>query len=471
MSENLHPAHSSAPPAPSARTAFFGRPTCRQCAGTGVVGAGAECPGCYDVVEQARDWLATKCDAPRRDPRDPQDSHAVVFGAACCVVKGFNLQGVVAFSLLREYCGRSDRRWSDQEIQHKLAEAGRAGGQVGHLIFTRPGFRGPGNVGGGSGADSPTPGNGNGPGHPGNGAVFHDGDPVRYAGQYEKALPFDRAALEAVQVKGVVVDDVFLRARSVAWVPEVSVEDFLCGLYRPGERILVFTKFRSQGDFCYEVGVGWWRLGPRVEDKKVGCERPRLDQPEGVWYLAQPVSGGWNVKPGSNPREYTRRDYQGVTAWRYMVVESDEKDIEPLWLNALAQLRIPIVAMYTSGGKSVHALVRVNAESKDQWEEMRGVVRPLLTKLGADRAVFSGVRLTRLPGFLRLGTGADSKEGYRRFPKPRLQRLLYWNPEAGCQPILTLPVRFPEGCGGKGGINKMTMNVLSERSTGGQASS
>lgn len=50
-----------------------------------------------------------------------------------------------------------------------------------------------------------------------------------------------------------------------------------------------------------------------------------------------------------------------------------ESDVTPadLWLRALVQLPFPLVAAYTSGGRSVHALLRVNAESKAEWDAVR----------------------------------------------------------------------------------------------------
>jgi hypothetical protein len=120
-----------------------------------------------------------------------------------------------------------------------------------------------------------------------------------------------------------------------------------------------------------------------------------------------------------------------------MVVESDEDGIEEAWLNLLVQLPLRIAAMYTSGSRSVHALVRVDMSSKANWDLLRDRMKPMLTRLGADKGVFSAVRLTRLPGCMRQGTEKDGV--YTRFPAPRLQRLLFLNPLADWAPILSLP--------------------------------
>jgi hypothetical protein len=83
---------------------------------------------------------------------------------------------------------------------------------------------------------------------------------------------------------------------------------------------------------------------------------------------------------------------------------------------------LPISAIYDSGGDSIHALVRVDAESKAQWDEGRDAIKPHLIKLGADPGALSGVRLTRLPNC-------------RRENKKQLQRLLYLTDSPDCVPI------------------------------------
>lgn len=394
---------------------MIGRQSCTACNGTGDV-AGAACVRCEDVVEQCRDWLLLKCEAPRRAANDPQDSHAVAFAAACVCVQGFNLPGPVAEGLFREYLGRSDAPWTESEIAHKLHGAGSAGGkEAGFLIWTRrdraAAIAEAGNAGGREWNFKPAVG------------------PVVRPVDMGRAVPFNRGALEQLQMPGLRVERDWLRERSAVDPAEVSASAFLNALYDDGEFVIVFTRFRSQGEYVYQVGKSWWKLGERSGQVSVKCDVPVKSWPEGVWFLAQPVTGRWVAQPprekGGEPR-YTRRSQVNVTAWRYMVVESDEAGIEDLWLNFLAQLPLPIVALYTSGGKSVHALLRVDAPSKEGWDAWRDIVRPLLTKCGADKAVFSAVRLTRLPTFIREGT-TTSDGKYFKYKEPRKQELLYLN--------------------------------------------
>jgi len=73
-------------------------------------------------------------------------------------------------------------------------------------------------------------------------------------------------------------------------------EGFLDALYEPGERVLIFTKFKSQGQFIYWVGRGSSGLADRPGEGC--CRRSCLRRaPDGVWFLCQPVSGEWKVNP------------------------------------------------------------------------------------------------------------------------------------------------------------------------------
>jgi len=235
----------------------------------------------------------------------------------------------------------------------------------------------------------------------------------------------------------------WLAARSPVAIPEVqdlaTAELFLSAVYQPGERVLIFTREWSQGDFLWLPGGGSYRLADRPGVKAVPSPLP-AGGPLGCWFLAQPVLGRWEANPnnraGDGSPKLGRRHGACVTSWRFMVLESDSAPAA-LWLRALVQLPIPIVAAYTSGGRSIHALARVNAGSKEAWDALRDDLLPILAPLGADPAALTAVRLTRLPGTLRHGSrGKDGKT--LLYPSPRLQRLLWLNPNAPACPILDL---------------------------------
>ncbi len=198
----------------------------------------------------------------------------------------------------------------------------------------------------------------------------------------------------------------WLAARSVDDPSTISSRQFLEKLYRPNEKVLIFIDWRSQGDSVWPDDVDVPASGA-----------------DGVWFLAQPVSG--NYHPNPRIESMSRRSEEAVTSWRYLVIESD-KAKPKLWLGALAQFPLRIAAIYSSGGRSVHALVRIDARTKSEWDKERDAMREALVRLGADPGAMSAVRLTRLPGCYR---------------NRSLQKLLYLNPDPPMRPLLEIPPR------------------------------
>jgi hypothetical protein len=178
-----------------------------------------------------------------------------------------------------------------------------------------------------------------------------------------------------------VVDAEYLRLRSKFTLWNRTPAGFLHKLYRPGEKVVVFDVFESQG--C----AVWTHPGPAGDLSTLnylqkGCW--------GVWYLVQPVDGEVYWNPREN--KYSRRSEESVTSWRYAVVESDEAD--PLqWLQTLVQLPLPIAAIYSTGSRLPHALIRIGADSKAEWDRLvKGELGPSLVRLGACNGSLSAVR-------------------------------------------------------------------------------
>ncbi len=215
-----------------------------------------------------------------------------------------------------------------------------------------------------------------------------------------------------------VVDANWLRSRS-PMLPE-KWNGYLEAIYEPGEHVPVFIKFDSRSP---------WKIWTP------GMECPVMPTGEnGVWYLANPVDGQWRNVPRCvspyNPEGRTCRAEECVTSFRFVVLESDHSDadypgVTQDWLKFLALLPLRIVAVYTSAGKSVHALVRIDATSKADWDRQVREMKPFLIEHGADPGALSAVRLTRLPHAFRKGLK---------------QELLFCCPDADGTPIRELPI-------------------------------
>jgi hypothetical protein len=268
-------------------------------------------------------------------------------------------------------------------------------------------------------------------------SILGDGVPPPPQGPRRlKRPPFDaeKLALFASRCRREITLD-WLSARSPVPLSPAREQDhktakqFLDTLYDPGELVMIFTCFYSQGDFLWWVGKGGYRLADHRDVAPVESAIPSGGA-EGVWFLNQPVTGEWKINQaaskGDDPK-WSRRHGDCVTSWRYLVLESDVAAPD-LWLRALVLLPLPIAAIYTSGGKSIHALVRVDAEDKPTFDALRDELAQVVCPLGADAAAMTAVRLSRLPGMMRHGT--KDKEGMlHRYDHPRLQRLVWLNPE------------------------------------------
>lgn len=197
----------------------------------------------------------------------------------------------------------------------------------------------------------------------------------------------------------------WLQQRSPMPCAGMTSTEALNHLYTAGEKVVVFTDVQSQGQAIFVSGV------------TPASEIP-TDGTDGVWFLVNPVDGESHPNPRQENR-LSRRSEESVTSWRYLVLESDVMP-EEQWLQVLARIPMRISAIYASGGKSIHALVRVDATSKEEWDQMRVRIKRILVPLGADLQAMTAVRLSRLPNATR---------------GPNLQELLYLNPEPKPEPI------------------------------------
>jgi hypothetical protein len=366
-----------------------------------------------DIIERARLYIAKMPEAVAG-----QNGHDATYQVAVALVMGFDLSPAEALPLLEEYNARCRPPWSAADLARKANQADRASRvKRGYLLgaWTPPRQRQEGMAAScGSGEALP---------------------PVKPKMNLDALRRFAGKWAD-------VVDLVWLANRSAFDPARVTSERFLELLYRPQEKVLVFDDDKSQG-----------RLWPDE-----GRTVPHSGK-YGVWMQVQPVNGEyyeWGVDKEGKPK-FSRRSEPSITAWRYFVLESDEAPMR-MWLGALALLPLRIAALYSSGGDSVHALVRVDAASKSDWDSIKAEMKAGLVTIGADPGAMSAVRLSRLPQAWR--EGKRDKDGrYHRFPTPRLQKLLYVNPTPQAAPLVDLLARrdvektwataasFPQGDG------------------------
>lgn len=216
--------------------------------------------------------------------------------------------------------------------------------------------------------------------------------------------------------------------------PALWAELMLDTLYHHRERILIFDTFKSQGTHLRVVHEANYRLHHSPGHKATPCKTLPTRAADGAWYLTAPVLGTWQPNPNNvgadGQPKLGRRHAACCTRYPYAVLESDTLP-ECTWLRILSQLQFPIAAIYTSGGKSLHALLHVNARTAEQFNTARKILLRVCTPIGADPAAITPVRLSRLPGCVRLSKGEGA-----------MQELLYLNPmPQPRQPLCTMPPR------------------------------
>lgn len=230
------------------------------------------------------------------------------------------------------------------------------------------------------------------------------------------------------------VSRAWLRAISPMSIPADPTrwaELLLDTLYHHRERILVFDTFKSQGTHLRVVHEANYRLHHSPGHKATPCKILPQRAADGAWFLTAPVLGTWQPNPNNRGADgqpkLGRRHAACCTRFPYAVLESDTLP-EATWLRILVQLQFPIAAIYTSGGKSLHALLKVNATTAAQFNAARKILLRVCTPIGADPAAITPVRLSRLPGCVRLSKGEAA-----------MQELLYLNPTPQPrQPLCTM---------------------------------
>lgn len=113
--------------------------------------------------------------------------------------------------------------------------------------------------------------------------------------------------------------------------------------------------------------------------------------------------GDWNRQAGAWIR-FNPCDGKGVaganaTAYRYTLIESDDMSIEEQYF-AYKKLNLPIACLVKSGKKSLHAIVRVDAKTKEEYTQRVEFIYNFLANhdFHADPQNKNVLRLSRMPG-------------------------------------------------------------------------
>lgn len=130
----------------------------------------------------------------------------------------------------------------------------------------------------------------------------------------------------------------------------------------------------------------------------------------GAWFRINPCAAVGTGKDGA----ICDKD---ITAFRYFLIEFDDTPL-PIQAAFFYKLKLPVVAVLSSGGKSLHAWIKIGAANEEQFDERAKRITEALKPFGSDSANKNPSRLSRLPGAVRKIQAAGDG----------LQQLLYLNP-------------------------------------------
>ena len=181
------------------------------------------------------------------------------------------------------------------------------------------------------------------------------------------------------------------------WEPAQQLKRYLQALFEPDEYVAYVTESFIAADRRRPAKGCWDRTaGQLIEELDacggdVGKVMGDCDPEIGAWICFNPVDG-------------TGRKDANVTSYRYALVECD--NMEPgKQLAAIHQMELPCAALVYSGGKSIHAIVRVNAPDYAEYRKRVDHLYAICQKNGLtlDQQNRNPSRLSRMPGILRAG--------------------------------------------------------------------
>ena len=170
--------------------------------------------------------------------------------------------------------------------------------------------------------------------------------------------------------------------------------EYLTSLFKPSDYVGICTKFFQDKDGKWKPdGYGQRRtaqdLIDRLQISSIKMSLGTLNEQAGVYVRFNPLDG-----KGEGNSNVTRRDY--------CLIESDTDSIEKQYA-LFKKMNLPIKFLIHSGGKSLHAIVHVDAVNESQYRERVNRLYQFCKKNGLtpDEQDKNESRYSRLPGVKR----------------------------------------------------------------------
>jgi RecA-family ATPase len=293
-----------------------------------------------------------------------QGGHNQTFAVACLLTHGFALEAHDVWALLNEFNLSCQPAWTEKELRHKFESALKASHKKprGHLL----------NSGGYIKADFEIY-------KPSSSLVVSNKvEPKKYNPQNRTPLPTP-------------LDD--------------SCRRFILAAFKPGEHISMCDAVENKEKRSTPKDSGIVLTREQWLDKLDDCDgdpnKLFKNQVCGAFVRVNPTNGKTDAD---------------VEAFRHTLIEFDKLSCEDQF-SILTQSNVPCTAILHSGGKSIHAWVKVDATTRDEYDERVAWIYEHFRQYGVDPKNKNPSRFSRLPGMnrgnnvqslLSLNAGAES---------------------------------------------------------------
>lgn len=281
-----------------------------------------------DLLTRARNYL------DRMPPAvSGQGGHDQTFRVACVLVHGFGLSQADARPLMIDYSARCQPPWKEKDIDHKLADAERTPEPKGRGYLLK-GFK---HVY--QGRTSPE----NAPGP--SGWYQHTAQPDP-AAPSPKAAPARYAISDAETVPEPLLD---------------GTRQLLLAAFEPGEGIRIALAKNNEegtGEIPKDSGIVFSREEWLAKLATVDGNPNKL--------MHSPDRNGIFISV--NPMKVGGKSDADATAFRHCLLEFDKISLPEQW-GLIVQSRIPVTAVLYSGGKSLHAWVKIDAQDRREFDD------------------------------------------------------------------------------------------------------
>ena len=244
----------------------------------------------------------------------------------------------------------------------------------------------------------------------GAGTPVTGGTIVQFAREQGWTPPYDPGTAldwnDTVSAEGMIVDSSWVEAREVLqpkhWNPAVELIKYLETLFEAGENVGYVVKS--------------WKKEEKGKEKWVPADKGAYGRTAGklIELLSQcngdigSVLGDYDPEGGAwirfNPLDGKGVKNDNVSDFKYALVESDLMDIEKQHA-IIRELELPVACLVHSGGKSLHAIVRIDAADQAEYRKRVDYLYDICKKngLAIDQQNKNPSRLSRMPGVMRGG--------------------------------------------------------------------